>query len=89
MYPHIKAILNEMCEEEKKRMQELPQEELDSWKQDVVTLHGVWYSRGHFSKNGSFVVKNYLTGGLLWCGQKCMRGKDDVVEEDTGGYACR
>ena len=31
VYPHIKAILDEICEEEKKWMQELPQEELDSW----------------------------------------------------------
>lgn len=41
----------------------------------------MWHTRGHFSKNGSFVVKNYLTGGLLRYGHKCMPGKDDVVEE--------
>lgn len=35
-----------------------------------------------FSKNGSFIVKNYLTGGLLWYGHKCMQRKDDVVEEE-------
>lgn len=35
-----------------------------------------------FSKNGSFIVKNYLTGGLLWYGHNCMRWKDDVVEEE-------
>lgn len=69
-YPHIKAILDEMCEEEKKRMQELPQEELGSWERAVVTSDGVWQTRGHFSKNGSFIVKNYLTGGLLWYGHK-------------------
>lgn len=81
-YPHIKAILDEMCEEEKKRMQELPQEELGSWERAVDTSDGVWQTRGHFSKNGSFIVKNYLTGGLLWYGHKFMCGKDDVVEEE-------
>ena len=29
-----------------------------------------------------YSINNYLTGGLLWYGHKCMRGKDDVVEED-------
>ena len=42
----------------------------------------MWHTCGHFSKNGSFIVKNYLTSGLLWYGHKCVRGKDDVVEEE-------
>ena len=75
-YPHLKDILDEMCEEGKKNMQELSQDELGSWTRAVVTSDGVWHTRGHFSKNGSFIVKNYLTGGLLWYGHKCMRGKD-------------
>ena len=28
-----------------------------------------------------YVCKNYLTGGLLWYGHKCMRGKDGVLED--------
>lgn len=31
VYPHVKAILHEMCEEENQRTQELPKEELGSW----------------------------------------------------------
>ena len=81
-YPHLKDILDEMCEEGKKNMQELSQDELGSWTRAVVTSDGVWHTRGHFSKNGSFIVKNYLTGGLLWYGHKCMRGNDDVVAEE-------
>ena len=56
--------------------------ESGSWQRAVVTSDSVWHRRGHFSKNGSFIIKNYLTGGLLWYGHKCMRGKDDVVEDD-------
>ena len=67
-YPHLKAILDEMCDEEKERMKAIPDGDLGSWKRAVVTSDGVWHTRGHFSKNGSFVVKNYLTGGLLWYG---------------------
>ena len=69
MYPHIAGILNQMCEDEKDRMKELPEGELG-------------HTHGHFSKNGSFIIKNYLSGGLLWFGHKCVRGKDDVIEDD-------
>lgn len=82
VYPHITDILNEMCEEEKDRMKELDDGELGSGKRTVVTPDGVWHTRSHFSKNGSFIIKNYLTGGLLWYGHKCMRERDDVVQED-------
>lgn len=47
-----------------------------------MTSDGVWHTRGHFSKNGSFIIKNYMTGGLLWYGHKCMRGNDDLVDDD-------
>lgn len=82
VYPHITDILNEMCEEEKQRMKAKEEGELGSWERAVVTSDGVWHTRGHFSKNGSFIVKNYLTGGLLWYGHKCMQGKDTVVNEE-------
>lgn len=39
------------------------------------------YQRTHLSKNSSFIIKNYLTGGLLWCSHKCMKGNDDVIDE--------
>lgn len=82
VHPHLKDILDEMCNEEKERMKELPDEELGGWKRAVVTSDGVWQTRGHFNENGSFVIKNYMTGGLLWYGHKCMRGNDDIVEEE-------
>ena len=63
-------------------MKSLADGELCSWKWAIVTSDGVWHTRGCFSKNGLFVLKNYMTGGLLWYGHKCMRGNDDVVEED-------
>lgn len=63
-------------------MRQLEGEELGSWKRAVVTSDGVWHTRGHFSKTGSFIIKNYLMGGLLWYGHKCMCGKDDVVDEE-------
>ena len=66
MYPHVQEILNGMCEEEKDNMKGIEDATLGSWKRAVVTSDGVWHTRGHFSKNGSFIIKNYLTGGLLY-----------------------
>ena len=82
VYPEITDILDGMCDEEKEQMQKLDSAELGSWERAVVTSDGVWHTRRHFSKNGSFIVKNYLTGGLLWYRHKCMRGKDDVLDEE-------
>lgn len=80
VYPFETAIRNEMYDEEKERMKDIDAGELGSWQRAVVTSDGVWHTRGHFSKNGSFIIKNYLTGGLLWYAHKCRR--DDVVEDE-------
>ena len=86
IYPHIHDILTEMCDEEKENMKKIDNNVLGSWQRGVVTSDGVWHTRGHFSKNGSFIVKNYLTGGLLWFGHKRMRGnsEDDDMFMGTG-----
>lgn len=81
-YPKVTEIINGMCDEEKEGMKEVDGGQLGSWQRAVVTSDGVWHTRGHLSKNGSFIIKNYLTGGLLWYGHKCLRGKDDVVEDE-------
>jgi len=77
IYPHIHDILTEMCDKEKEQMKRIDSNVLGSWERAVVTSDGVWHTRGHFSKNGSFIIKNYLTGGLLWFGHKCMRGNSE------------
>ena len=74
-YPHLKDILDEMCEEGKKNMQELSQDELGSWTRAVVTSDGVWHTRGHFSKNGSFIVKNIYLVDYSGTGTSACRGR--------------
>ncbi|XP_048585672.1 uncharacterized protein LOC125568208 [Nematostella vectensis] len=71
-----------MCEDEKEKMKKMNSVDLGSWDRAVVTSDGVWHTRGHFSKNGSFIVKNYMTQGLLWYGHKSMRG--EITEEEEG-----
>lgn len=62
IYPHIQDILTEMCDGEKENMKKIDNNVLGSWQRGVVTSDGVWHTRGHFSKNGSFIVKKLSNG---------------------------
>ena len=50
------------CEEEKENMKALLEGELGSWSRAVVISDGVWQMRGHFSKNGSFILRTIYQG---------------------------
>lgn len=65
-YPHVKEILDEICELGKEEMKHLPSTELGSWEKAVTTFDGCWHIRGFFSQNSTFIIRNYLTGALLW-----------------------
>ena len=83
VYPYIMDILDGMCEgseEERLGMKGIASHVLGSWEKAVVTSDGVWHTRGHFSKNDSFIIKYYITGGLQWYSHKCICGDDDIIE---------
>ena len=81
-FPHIKNILDEVCEDGKVEMMALPSSQLGSWKRAVTTSDGCWHIRGFFSQNSTFIIRNYLTGALLWYGHVSMRGTDKIVTDD-------
>ena len=80
-YVNIQRMLQELCERAKAEMKAMPAQELGSWQNAVTTADGCWLTRGHFSQNFTFIVKNYLKNTILWYGHLCMRGTDNVVEE--------
>lgn len=90
MYPHIHDILSEMYNAAKEQVKNIDNSNLGSWQRAVVTSDGVWHTCGHFSKNGSFIIKNYLTGGLMWFGHKCMNGnaEDDLFLRTSKSMEC-
>ena len=49
-YPHIKDILDEVCEEAKVEMKSLPSSQLGSWSRAVTTSDGCWHIRVFFVK---------------------------------------
>jgi len=63
-------------------MKSISSDQLGSWDCAVTTCGGCWQIRGHFSQNCTFIIKNYLTGGLLFYGHLSMRGADRICNED-------
>ena len=50
MYPVVKEMVDEMCEEAKKEMKEMDKSTLGSWSRAVTTADGTWLTRGFHSK---------------------------------------
>ena len=80
--PHIKDMLDEMCDDAKHQMKQLSSELIGSWSRAVTCCDGCWLIRGHFSQNYTFVIKNYITGALLYYGHLSMRGADRICDEE-------
>ncbi|CAB4003836.1 Hypothetical predicted protein [Paramuricea clavata] len=81
-FPFIKAILDEICDAAKQQMKDISSDVLGSWSRAVTTCDGCWQIRGYFSQNCTFIIKNYLTGGLLYYGHLSMRGADKICDEE-------
>ena len=82
MYPVVKQLLDEMCEEAKVDMKTVDQSQLGSWSRGVTSADGTWMTRGHHSKNATFSIRNYLTGALLYYVHLCQKGKDKVIQDE-------
>ena len=66
--PHIKDMVDEMCDDAKHQMKQLPPEQIGSWSRAVTCCDGCWLIRGHFSQNCTFVIKklHHRCPSLLW-----------------------
>ena len=80
-FPHITEMLDEVCKLGKQEMQSLPDGTLGSWNRAVTTADGCWHIRGFFSQNCTFIIRNWLTGWILWYGHACMRGADPIIQD--------
>ena len=97
LHPITKEILAEMCTDAKNEMKELGDTEFGSWKKAVTCGDGVWQTRGFHAKNGTFSLRNYMNGALLYYMHLCQRGSDKVINDDLyqgtsksmEGYAAR
>ena len=86
MYPVVKQMVNEMCEDGKNQMKCMDPTQLGSWSRAVTSADGMWMTRGFHSKNATFSMRNYLTGALLYYVHLCQRGRDKVIHEELLNY---
>ena len=82
MFPVVQEMVDRMCEEAKIEMKSLNQDELGSWSRAVTSADGAWMTRGHFSKNFTFSIRNYYTGALLYRKHLCQKGRDNMINEE-------
>ena len=80
MYPVVKQMVDEMCEEANEEMKTMDEHTLGSWKQAVMSADAAWMTRGYHSKNGTFSVRNYYNRALLYYKHLCQCGRDNIVE---------
>ena len=64
MFPHVQKMLDNMCSRALEEMKRQPAHEIGSAGRAVTTSDGAWMTRGAHSKNFSFVIRDFMTGGL-------------------------
>jgi len=80
LHPIVNAMLTEMCNSSKDDMKMLDSSAVGSWQRAITSSDGSWLTRGKFSQNCTFTIRNYVDNSLLYFVHLCMRGKG--VDED-------
>ena len=63
-------------------MKQVSSDQTSCWSRAVTCCDGCRLIRGHFSENCTFVIKNYITGALLYYGHLPMRDADRICDEE-------
>ena len=80
LHPIVDTMVNEMCEMAKDEMKALSPTTVGSWQRAITSSDGAWLTRGKFSQNCTFTIRNYMNNSLLYFVHLCMRGKG--VDQD-------
>jgi hypothetical protein len=82
LHKPVQELLDEQCKLAKEDMMKLEPFKLGNWRNAVTVGDAVWLTRGFHSRNGTFTVRDYLTGALLYYEHMCQRGKDKVTNKE-------
>ena len=74
--PVVFTLLSEVCTAAKNEMKALDSSTVGSWQRAITTSDGAWLTRGRFSQNCTFTVRNYVNNSLLYFVHLCMRGAE-------------
>lgn len=80
LHPIVDAMLMEICSKAEDEMKMLDSSMVGSWQRAITSSDGAWLTRGKFSQNCTFTIRNYVNNSLLYFVNLCMRGKG--VNED-------
>ena len=81
MFPHVEKLLSEQCEDSKQHMRSLGEATLGSFKKAVTTGDAAYLTRGHFSRNATYTLRNKLTNEVLYYTHMCQHGPDHGMVE--------
>ena len=87
LHPIVKTMLTEMCNNAKNEMKMLDSSVVGSWQRAITSSDGVWLTRGKFSQNCTFTIRNYINNSLLYYVHLSMRGKGVDEEQLYRGTA--
>ena len=74
--PIVATLLTEMCTAAQDEMKALDSSTVGSWQRAITTSDGAWLTRGRFSQNCTFTIRNYINNSLLYFVHLSMRGAD-------------
>ena len=80
LHPIVNTMITEMCEMAKDEMKVLSPASAGSWQRAITSSDGAWLTRGKFSQNCAFTIRNYMNNSLLYFVHLCMWGKG--IDED-------
>ena len=82
MYGPVAEILEEQLEAAKVDMRNIEPTQIGSWSRAVTCSDGVWQTRGHYSKNATYTVRDYMKNCILYVIHKRQRGGDSIAKEE-------
>ena len=69
-------MVSEMCEVAKNEMKALDPTIVGSWQRAITSSYRTWLTRGKFSQNCTFIIRNYMNNSWLYFVHLCIQGKD-------------
>ena len=88
LHPIVNTMVTEMCEMAKNEMKALDPSMADSWQRVITTSDGAWLTRGKYSQNCTFTIRNYVNNSLLYFVHLCIQGKgQDQLYPGSEGHA--
>ena len=62
----VLKLIHDQCKEAKDDMKAFSATQLGSWERAVTASDGTWLTRGHYSRNHTYSLRNFMSNSLLY-----------------------